>query len=317
MPRNRSCSYTRLVKFTCPRCGKKYASADEPVPGRVYSLTCRCGTKITVKGPEARTPGAPVPEPSPGKGFDLFPTERRRVQGGAPVSNVDAGSLPLSPSPRGGEPTSSSSWASQTTRVPLREATPPPATGPAARAPAAPGRAAPRPAAPLDPFADMPDLQADARGEARPLTSVPEIHGPLPEPPASPRSYDPFAAQHGLLLDEREARAIAGQAPVLEPPVEPAASDANEPAVSFSDQMPAAPKRRARAVVPRVASRGPSRVVLAVAAFVVVGGGAGAAWLFLGRTRSAPPTQAVSFPPPAQPAPSPPPRSAPVPVPSP
>jgi hypothetical protein len=163
----------------------------------------------------------------------------------------------------------------------------------------------------------MPDLQAEARGEARPLTSVPEIRGPLPEPPASSRSYDPFAAQHGLLLDEREARAIAGQVPVLDPRVESAATDDDESAVTFSEQMPVAPKRRARAVVPRVASRGPSRMVLAVAAVVVVGGGAGAAWLFLGRTRSAPPTQAVARPPPAPPAPSRPLGSAPIPVPSP
>jgi hypothetical protein len=159
----------------------------------------------------------------------------------------------------------------------------------------------------------MPDLQAEARGEARPLTSVPDIRGPLPEPPASPESYDPFAAQHGLLLDEREARAIAGQVPVVEPRVESAASD-GESAVAFSDRLPVAPKRRARAVVPRVASRSPSRMILAVAAVVVVGGGAGAAWLFLGRTRSAPPDQAVARLPPAPPAPAPSPPAAPAPA---
>jgi hypothetical protein len=298
------------VRFTCPRCGKKYASADEPAPGRVYSLTCRCGTKITVKGPEAPSPGTSAPGPGPGppaQGFDPFPTERRRVQGGAPVSGVDSGTLPAH-----GEPTPSSSWATRTSRVSLGEATPAPADVPA-QAPSNAPRGAPR-AAPLDPFADMPDLQAEARGEARPLTSVPEIRGPLPE--AQPSSFDPFAAQQGLLLDQQEARAIAGQGQVAEPGVEPAAPETGEAPLDLAQQIPIAPKRRARAVLPRVAPRGRGRMALAVASVVVVGAGAGAAWLFLGRPRSEPPAQAVAVPAPS-PAPAARPASPPVPLPPP
>jgi hypothetical protein len=40
------------MRFTCGRCGKRYASTDEPVPGRIYAIGCRCGHTIVVKGPE-------------------------------------------------------------------------------------------------------------------------------------------------------------------------------------------------------------------------------------------------------------------------
>jgi hypothetical protein len=149
----------------------------------------------------------------------------------------------------------------------------------------------------------MPDLASEARGEARPLTSVPDIGGVVPEPPGAAPTYDPFAAQHGLLLDEREARAIASQAPVLDPEVSPAPSEDGESEVTFSREVPAPPKARRRAVVPKVVSRGRGRLLLAVAALAVVGGGAGAAWFFLGRPHPSPP--AVARPPPAAPAPPP------------
>ncbi len=308
LPRNRSCSYTPTVRFTCPRCGKKYASADEPAPGRVYSLTCRCGTKITVKGPEPRS-GAPATAQVTGRAGDAFPAERRRVQGGAPVSSVDAGSLPGRAGPGG--------WTSrtQTTQIPLKEATPtPPSLAP--QAPAAPQPAPPQ-AAPLDPFADMPDLQAAARGEARPLTSIPEIRGQPPQPQPAPQGYDPFAAEQGLLLDGREALELGSEPSAFEPRIDAGApGDALE--VAFPEQKPATTSRRsARAVLPRVASPGRGRMALAVGVVALVGGGAASAWFFLGETRSTPPAEAVTHatpqpatPAPAQP-PTPPPAAAP------
>jgi DNA-directed RNA polymerase subunit RPC12/RpoP len=51
------------VKFACPRCGKRYSSADEPVQGRVYAIACRCGHTIVVKAPE-RPPGEAVAPPA-------------------------------------------------------------------------------------------------------------------------------------------------------------------------------------------------------------------------------------------------------------
>lgn len=62
------------MKFTCERCGKKYATAEDPAPGRVYKLKCKaCGHLIVVKasagapssdGPLANEPQG-VPEAHP------------------------------------------------------------------------------------------------------------------------------------------------------------------------------------------------------------------------------------------------------------
>jgi DNA-directed RNA polymerase subunit RPC12/RpoP len=53
------------VKFSCDRCGKKYATAETPAPGRVYKLKCKaCGHLIVVKTPAAGpavTPSAARP----------------------------------------------------------------------------------------------------------------------------------------------------------------------------------------------------------------------------------------------------------------
>lgn len=40
------------MKFTCESCGKRFASVDEPLPGRVYKIRCRrCGHLISVQAP--------------------------------------------------------------------------------------------------------------------------------------------------------------------------------------------------------------------------------------------------------------------------
>jgi DNA-directed RNA polymerase subunit RPC12/RpoP len=39
------------LKFACDRCGKRFASVDEPAAGRVYRIRCRCGHVIVVRGP--------------------------------------------------------------------------------------------------------------------------------------------------------------------------------------------------------------------------------------------------------------------------
>lgn len=263
-----------------------------------------------MRGPEARS-GAPATAQVAG-GPDAFPAERRRVQGGAPVSSVDAGPLPGA--------AGSGHWSSrtQTTQIPLKEATPTPQSV-APRAPAGPlqspaARQA-APVAPLDPFADMPDLQAAARGEARPLTSLPELSGQTPQPQPTPPGYDPFAAQQGLLLDRREALELGSQPSAFEPRID-AATPGEALEVAFPEQKPAAvPRRPARAVVPRVASTGRGRMPLVVAAVALMGGGAAAAWFFLGRTRSTPPAEAVTHPPPQPVAPAPaPPASTPLPA---
>jgi hypothetical protein len=61
------------LKFGCDRCGKRYASTDDPVRGRVYRIRCRCGHVIVLR-PEggvapsvaatARPARAPAPPPA-------------------------------------------------------------------------------------------------------------------------------------------------------------------------------------------------------------------------------------------------------------
>ena len=53
-------SFGASMRFTCDRCGKRYASVDEPVPGRIYRVRCgSCGELMRVtaalpdRGPEA------------------------------------------------------------------------------------------------------------------------------------------------------------------------------------------------------------------------------------------------------------------------
>ncbi|HEY6004760.1 MAG TPA: zinc-ribbon domain-containing protein, partial [Anaeromyxobacter sp.] len=50
------------MKFSCERCGKKYATADPPSPGKVYKLKCKaCGHLIVVRAAAsaAAQPDAP------------------------------------------------------------------------------------------------------------------------------------------------------------------------------------------------------------------------------------------------------------------
>ena len=202
--------------------------------------------------------------------------------------------------------------------------TPPPSPGAAESAPfpeagARRGRAGPS----LDPFADMQDFSGQAG--ARPLTDVPEIKGPIPEPTPQPRSFDPFAAQQGLLLEEDVARVIQGGTAA---PAQIGASGDEVP-VTFSDQLPVAPPAWApvlppsrvdrAAPPPRPAGRSARRAVGVAFAIVALAAAAGASWFFLlGPSSSRPPAPAPPVPVAAPaPAPAPPVPKATAPVPSP
>ena len=58
------------MKFACDRCGKRYASVDEPAEGRVYRIRCRCGHVIMVRGPGTAPRRDAGEEP---RGLDLPP----------------------------------------------------------------------------------------------------------------------------------------------------------------------------------------------------------------------------------------------------
>lgn len=49
------------MKFVCDRCGKKYSTAEDPAPGKVYKLKCKaCGHLVVVKGQAGTMTGIPA-----------------------------------------------------------------------------------------------------------------------------------------------------------------------------------------------------------------------------------------------------------------
>jgi hypothetical protein len=66
-------SRIRAVKFSCERCGKRYATADRPAPGRSYKLKCKaCGHLIVVRV-AAGEPGVAEPRLETPDGARLVP----------------------------------------------------------------------------------------------------------------------------------------------------------------------------------------------------------------------------------------------------
>ncbi len=90
------------MKFACERCGKKYATAEDPAPGRVYKLKCKaCGHIIVVRasaggagassagnsGRRTPTPVPAIPPPLPDLpdlSFDVGGTEPAEANGDLP-----------------------------------------------------------------------------------------------------------------------------------------------------------------------------------------------------------------------------------------
>jgi DNA-directed RNA polymerase subunit RPC12/RpoP len=64
------------VKFSCEGCGKKYATAEAPAPGRVYKIRCKaCGHLMIVKAPQppSAVEAAPAPAPPPERAPEAAP----------------------------------------------------------------------------------------------------------------------------------------------------------------------------------------------------------------------------------------------------
>ena len=55
------------MKFTCERCGKRFASVDEPDAGRVYRIRCRCGNVIHITSPHSDADGEQDPAAARGR----------------------------------------------------------------------------------------------------------------------------------------------------------------------------------------------------------------------------------------------------------
>jgi len=148
--------YHPKVRFTCSRCGKRYASTDEPVRGRIYAIGCRCGHTIVVKGPDVSggvRNGATAPARD-----DPFADFHGKYQ--LPAREPPARSRSATPGMRasGAEPARQSPSPSPWHALP-----PPPPMRPSASEPPAPRQA-------FDPDAAGQGLLLDV-DQARPLSS--------------------------------------------------------------------------------------------------------------------------------------------------
>ncbi|HZY02881.1 MAG TPA: hypothetical protein VFF02_05235, partial [Anaeromyxobacteraceae bacterium] len=79
------------MRFTCPNCGARFGSADEPGPGRVYSIRCRCGTKLNL----AAAP--PAPAPAVTTRYDPWAASQGLLLGEAEARSLAAGQPTLEP----------------------------------------------------------------------------------------------------------------------------------------------------------------------------------------------------------------------------
>ena len=214
------------MKFSCDRCGKKYATAEAPAPGRVYKLKCKaCGHLIVVKTPAA----GPAVTPSPPVAVQRAVGSAGAPREGAPTREVgveqppsDAAvpfQFPPAPPPSVGDPTAEISMMTpeEEPREPPTEggyvdifadsASPPPETDseppPVADDPFLRAARGSLPdnfagdAALKDPFADM-------RGELEAPQATPEPPRPVHEVPP-PSAFSPPPASSTAGADKKKS----------------------------------------------------------------------------------------------------------------
>ncbi len=127
-------------------------------------------------------------------------------------------------------------------------------------------------------------VESAAPGRSSPARARPPPLPPRTTPHPAP-VYDPVAARHGLLLDERQARALAAPEPFLVPEIDeadlepvdvPSPSTRPPAAAARGEPLPQEPLRQPRAH----RSRWPRRVVAVLALLVAAGA---AAWFLVPR----------------------------------
>jgi hypothetical protein len=194
------------LRFSCDRCGKRFASVAEPTPGRVYRVRCRCGNEIRITAPP-QSPGAPR------RG------DARARSSEATGPRVDSPALPPPPLP-----------------PPAPRVAPPPETLAPADDPFAF-------AARADVFAggvEVPAARADRAAAA--VAPAPETLAPADDPFAFAARADAFAAgvEVPAARADRAAAAVAPAPETLAPADDPFAFAARADVLAGGVEVPAA-----------------------------------------------------------------------------
>jgi DNA-directed RNA polymerase subunit RPC12/RpoP len=264
------------VKFSCARCGKKYATAETPAAGKVYKIKCKaCGHLIVVKASSAEqqsattelraptaadVPSHPAATPAseltsggeaPGVALEIGAPEPH----GEAASPASLDELPaLTPSPNAGLPPVRLPHLDTTAEVALPlAAAPEPTPARVIPPPVVVAPPPPPPPAPVPAASGYVDLFADVK--------------PEPEKPAD----DPFlAAARASLPDD-----YGKSAPAPDP-----FAPLGVPAERSAAPAPAAPKVPVLATPAQKKSSGPLYLIVAgavvlvgILAFVLLGGG--------------------------------------------
>ncbi len=326
------------MKFVCDRCGKKYATAEDPAPGKVYKLKCKaCGHLIVVKGQAGTMTGIPaitaaelatasaaqepIPTPLPAPPPAALLEIELQVEPDAPR---------LQPLPNEPEPISDDAIEAlpETSNLPPEVASA--VDGAASGSPDAPESPAPppEPAPALDPALLPPppekDELADFAAAAAEVMAAPFATG-SGEPPqkGGPGYVDLFGditdqralAARSNITDAFQAAARGSLPDTYSGPAPTA--DQGAPAAAAPAARPPPASIPAKAAGPRSGLGGTPMAIIGVGMLALVGI---TAWALLGRGSTPPPATASKPSPPVLPVP--PPRPAPevkppVPVPEP
>jgi hypothetical protein len=78
------------MTFSCDRCGKRFTTSDDPVPGRSYRVPCACGNDVVLEIPaasaDARRAPSPRSAPTPRPRALVAPSPRRARDPFAPAA---------------------------------------------------------------------------------------------------------------------------------------------------------------------------------------------------------------------------------------
>jgi len=239
------------MRFSCERCGKRYASSDVPVPGRLYRVKCKaCGNLILVRGETVSAAAPTPPKPAPqGTNSATAPAE----WSAATTPLTDLVRPPEARGPSGEPPQGSSA-----------DATPPSFT--ASSPPPLPPGSAPAPAAADPKYIELFDERDLAEVTLTPVTGSREL-GAAATPlgaaePHAPSSPDP--SRSVARDDSRDALDSLDQGPPADDPFASVREELEAAAETEKRLVPPSPSLQPEADEPEMAAAPPSLSPLAL-----------------------------------------------------